>query len=287
MATGSCASCKEKVMGTKNVWTRAAIAILGALGLLLLSTACGSDNDGGSASTTGPTGATAEGLSGTITVMTPPPLKGFIEAATAAFEAANPGVSVEMNLGHVPTLLTQIDSGVAADVLLTPDAGTMGQASGKDMVDGSVVVVAKNPMALVVPAGNPGKVTGVDALGIESLRVGVCAKELPCGKLADQLAMTNSITLASDTLEPGGSPGVVTKASTGEIDVGLVFANDIKAGGDKVDSIEIPESSNVSSEVSVALLKVSTNDAAARAFIEFLTSDKGRELAITAGFVGV
>jgi molybdate transport system substrate-binding protein len=219
--------------------------------------------------------------------MTPPPLKGFIEAATAAFEAANPGVSVEMNLGHVPTLLTQIDSGVAADVLLTPDAGTMGQASGKDMVDGSVVVVAKNPMALVVPAGNPGKVTGVDALGIESLRVGVCAKELPCGKLADQLAMTNSITLASDTLEPGGSPGVVTKASTGEIDVGLVFANDIKAGGDKVDSIEIPESSNVSSEVSVALLKVSTNDAAARAFIEFLTSDKGRELAITAGFVGV
>ena len=141
-----------------------------------------------------------------------------------------------------------------------------------------------SPMGLVVPAGNPAGVKGVDALGVADLRVAVCAMELPCGKLAEQLAAKNSVTLSADTLEPGGSPAIVTKASTGEIDVGLVFATDVKAGGDKVEAISIPDGSNVSSEVSTAVLKATTNEAAAQAFVEFLASADGLALATAAGF---
>lgn len=276
-------------MGVQVVRIRGAVAVIGVLGLVLMGTACSDDGDGESTSTstTGAPGETVETLSGTVTVMTPPPLKGLIEAATAKFEGEHPGVTIQMNVGHVPALLTQIESGVTADVLLTPDAGTMGQASSKGLLEGKTDVIGKSPLALVVPAGNPGKVEGIDALGIESLRVGLCAMELPCGKLADQLAAKNSITLSADTLEPGGSPGVVTKASTGEIDVGLVFATDVKIGGAKVEKIEIPDSSNVSSDVSVAALKASNNAATARAFIEFLGSRKGMELVVAAGFVAI
>ena len=47
----------------------------------------------------------------------------------------------------------------------------------------------------------------------------------------------------------------------------------------------IPDSSNVSSEISAAALTASENDAAARAFVDFLVSTKGKELADAAGFL--
>lgn len=276
-------------MGIRATQSRGLVAAVGLTALVLLGVGCGGEEDvqAGASSTTatGQSDATAEALSGTVTVMSPGPLKGLLEAAKAEFESDHPDVNVELNLGHVPSLLAQIEGGVAADVLVTPDARTMGQASSKGMVDGNPEVIARNPMALVVPAGNPGGVRGIDALGNASLRVGLCAMELPCGKLAEELAAASSITLSADTLEPGGSPGVVTKAATGEIDVGLVFATDIKAGGGKVDKIVIPDSSNVSSEISAAALTASENDAAARAFVDFLVSTKGKELADAAGFL--
>jgi len=170
-------------------------------------------------------------------------------------------------------------------VLITPDAGTMGQAGTKGLTAGEPAIFAKVPMALVVPAGNAAGVVDVSSLANEALRVAVCAAELPCGKLADQLATKAGLVISADTLEPGGSPGVVTKASTGEIDVGLVFATDIAAGGDKVAKIAIPDDINVASDASVAALTVADDADVAAAFIAFLTSEAGLALATGKGFL--
>lgn len=228
---------------------------------------------------------TEPALEGTLTIMAPGPFKGVLEAAKTEFEAANPGVTIELNLGHVPTLLTQLEEGVVADVLITPDAGTMGQAVTKGLTAGEPSVFAKVPMALVVPAGNAAGVADVSALADEALRVAVCAAELPCGKLADQLAAKAGIVISADTLETGGSPGVVTKASTGEIDVGLVFATDIAAGGDKVAKVAIPDEINVASDASVVVLNVSDDADVAAAFLAFLTSEAGLTLVTGKGFL--
>lgn len=236
--------------------------------------------------TTGPLSTTGgESLTGSLTVMAPGPLKKLLGAAKNRFESENPGVTVQLNLGHVPTLLTQIEGGVPADVLVTPDSVTMGQASSRGMVAGKPEVIGLSLMALVVPAGNPAAVKGVVSLGIASLRVGVCAAELPCGKLSGKLATKNSLTISADTMEPGGSAAIVTKAASGEIDVGLVFATDVAAGGTKVKRVAIPESSNVSSEVSAAALSASSHSRLARAFVEFLASSGGLQLVTEAGFL--
>ncbi len=107
---------------------------------------------------------TEPALEGTLTIMAPGPFKGLLEAAKTEFEAANPGVTIELNLGHVPTLLTQLEEGVVADVLITPDAGTMGQAGTKGLTAGEPAIFAKVPMALVVPAGNAAGVVDVSSL---------------------------------------------------------------------------------------------------------------------------
>lgn len=228
---------------------------------------------------------TEPALEGTLTIMAPGPFKAVLEAAKTEFTAANPGVTIELNLGHVPTLFTQLEEGVVADVLITPDAGTMGQAGTKGLTAGEPSVFAKVPMALVVPAGNAAGVADVTALAKADLRVAVCAAELPCGKLAGQLAKKAGIVISADTLETGGSPGVVTKASTGEIDVGLAFATDIAAGGDKVAKVAIPDEINVASDASAVVLKGADDADVAAAFLAFLTSKAGLTLVTGKGFV--
>jgi molybdate transport system substrate-binding protein len=184
----------------------------------------------------------------------------------------------------VPSLLTQLESGVPGDVLVTPDATTMAQAASRALLGGEPEAVGRSVMGLVVPAGNPAGVADVTALSDGGLRVTVCAVELPCGKLAQQLADRNGFTLAPDSLEPGGSPGIVTKASTGEIDVGLVFATDVAAGGSRVELVPLPDDQNVSSELSAATTASAGNPVAAAAFVDLLRSPAGVDLVTAAGF---
>ncbi|MCU0270310.1 MAG: molybdate ABC transporter substrate-binding protein [Acidimicrobiales bacterium] len=267
--------------------------VLTALALLAV-VSCSSDDDSDEAATTG-TGTAAGGtttvatsaLSGSITVMAPGPLKNALEQAKASFEADHPGVTVNLSLGHVPTLLAQLEEGVPGDVLVTPDEGTMGQAEDKGLIVVEPLPVARNELTLVVPADNPGEVQGVDALGDADLSVAVCAAELPCGKLTEQLATKAGITLEADSLDPGGSPAIVTKASTGEIDVGVVFAVDVQAGGDKVTAVSIPADVAVSSQVMAAALESSQNTAVAEAFLAFLASPEGQSLFVDAGFTAL
>jgi molybdate transport system substrate-binding protein len=225
-------------------------------------------------------------LSGTLTVMAPGPFKTVMEQAKAEFEAAHPGVTVEANHAHIPALLTQLQEGVVADLIITPDAGTMERIAGNDLTDGEPVNVAKVPMALVVPADNPAAVADVSALADADNRVAVCADELPCGTtMTSQLEAAAAITIDADTLEAGGSPGIVTKAATGEIDVGLVLATDIAAGGDDVVGIDIPADINVTSDVTISVLAVSDDPEVAAAFIDFLNSEAGLSIMTDAGFL--
>ena len=287
---------------------RRALVLFTAAGVLLVA-GCGSDDGSSSTSetevpattvaptttaaattaaptTTAGTTTTAEpALEGTLTVMAPGPFKGVLETAKADFEAAHAGVTVELNLGHVPTLITQLEGGVVADVLITPDAGSMGQAETKGLLSGATASFAKVPMALVVPAGNPAGVADVTALADPALKVAACAAELPCGKLAEMLATKAAITISADTLETGGSPGIVTKASTGEIDVGLVFSTDIAAGGDKVAKVAIADDVNVASDASIAALGAADDLDIAAAFIDYLMSEKGLALVTGKGFL--
>lgn len=276
--------------------SRRSTSLVAALALLVVVGACGSDDaavDTSLTATEVSQGATssdtaaAPALSGSITVMAPGPLKTALESAAAAFQEANPSVSVTFNFGHVPALLAQLDEGVPGDVLVTPDEVTMGQATNRGLVAAEPSPVAGNELTLVVPAGNPGAVGGVEALGAPGLSIAVCAEELPCGTLTGQLAEKAGITLAADSLDPGGSPAIVTKAATGEIDVGVVFAVDVRAGGDKVLAVPIASTAAVASTVMAAALTGAPNPSVAEAFVAFLASPEGLALFIDAGFVAL
>jgi molybdate transport system substrate-binding protein len=259
-----------------------------AAAVVLVLSGCGGGGDvAASGSPAGSTTARATSRAGnpvTMTVMAPVPLKTALDKAKTAFESSHPGTTVALNYGHVPALLTQIEQGVPADVLVTTDETTMKQARSKGAVVASTVPVAKNRLALVVPMANPGHVKDVGSLGDATLAIAVCAAELPCGKLTDDLASNAGITLAADSREPGGSPAIVTKAATGEIDLGVAFATDIAAANGKVASIPLDEKLGVTTTVVAAMVTSPGSTASAEQFLAFLSSADGKAIFADAGF---
>jgi molybdate transport system substrate-binding protein len=231
------------------------------------------------------TGASTPGqAAGTVTVMAPAPLKGALDRVAVAFESSHPGLTVAVNYGHLPALLTQISQGVGADVIVTPDAATMAQVQSKGVAGAATVAVARNRLVLVVPVANPAGVKDVSALGEPALTVAVCAAELPCGKLTSELAARAGVTVAADSQEPGGSPAVVTKAGAGEIDLGVAFATDLTAANGKVTALPLDDTLGASATVTAAVLVSPANATAAGQFVSFLSSAEGKGLFAGAGF---
>ena len=135
--------------------------LLAAPLLLLAAAACGGDDD--ESDSAGTTEAPAEEtVSGSITVFAAASLTDAFEEVATAFEGANPGASVELNFGASSALREQILAGAPADVFASANTSNMDQVVEADGVEGEPEVFARNQLQIVVPAGNPGDVDGLD-----------------------------------------------------------------------------------------------------------------------------
>ena len=136
---------------------------------------------------------------------------------------------VEWVFAGSQSLVAQLIDGAPADVLITADAVTFARANAAGVTwdDGRDLVA--NRLVLAVAPGNPGGVASRDDLGRSGLLVGVCAPEVPCGRLA--VAPTNGrVTIDADT-EETNVRALTTKLAAGELDVGLVYRTDARAAG--------------------------------------------------------
>jgi molybdate transport system substrate-binding protein len=213
-----------------------------------------------------------DGPTGTLTVFAAASLTEAFGTLAAEFEQQNPGVDVELSFGGSSALAMQIGEGAPADVFAAANEATM-----QTVVDagdaGQPTVFATNTLALVVPHGNPAGVTGLADLRDSRLAIALCDPVVPCG-----------ITAAPDTLEEDVK-GVLTKVELGEADAGVVYVTDVHAAGDKVDGIEVPEAKDVINRYPIAVLSGAPNPDAARAWVDFVLSDEGRQALSDAGFV--
>lgn len=217
-----------------------------------------------------------------IRVLAAASLSDAFEDVAAAFEAAHPGVAVELSFGASSSLRAQILDGVPADVFASADAADMdalvdaGAATEAD-------VLARNHLQVVVPAGNPGGVAGLADFGDGGLLLGLCAEEVPCGRLARQALDEAGVTPSIDTNEPDVR-SLLTKVETGELDAGIVYATDVLAAGDAVEGIEIPPEHDVAAPYLIAALAAAEDAALAEAFVAFAVDDEGRAILDEHGF---
>ncbi len=198
------------------------------------------------------------------------------------FRAAHPGVQVTLNYGGSAALAQQIVAGAPADVFAAASPATMQTVA--DAGDaGAARVFARNSLELAVPPGNPGRVTGLADLADPSLKVALCAPEVPCGAAAAKAFAAAAVVPAPDTLEQDVK-AVLTKVELGEVDAGLVYRTDVRAAGAEVQGIELPAAAATVNDYPVAVLTAAPNRLAAEAFVALLLSQAGQQVLSDAGF---
>jgi molybdate transport system substrate-binding protein len=201
-----------------------------------------------------------------------------------AFEAAIPDVDVQINVGGSSSLREQILAGAPADVFASANTETMDRVVEAGVVDGEIVVFARNRLAIAVPAGNPGQVTSLEDLADGDLLIGLCSAGVPCGDFARQVLATAGVEASLDTNEPDVR-SLLTKIAAGELDAGIVYETDVMSAGTDVESIEIPADVNVEAPYPAAVINGAPQPGLAAAFVEFLVSADARAILADAGFL--
>src|SRR2546428_11704534 len=100
-----------------------------------------------------------------ITVFAASSLTRAFTRIAASFEAAHPGTMVRLTFAGSSTLAAQIQQGATGDVFASADQPTMQKLVDAGLVSGSPSIFARNRLQIVVAAGNPKHIGGIDDPG--------------------------------------------------------------------------------------------------------------------------
>ena len=240
--------------------------------------ACGGTSDSTNPATpaAGAQGASAGAdITGEVTVFAAASLQDAFKALAESFQNAHPGVRITFDFQGSQDLVTALDGGASADILATANNSTMTDAASKGLV-GEQTEFATNVLTLIVPAGNPAGVTGINDGSLDKADLVICAPEVPCGEATQKLATELGVTL-NPVSEEQKVTDVRGKVESGEAQAGIVYTTDAAQAGDKVETIALPPNS-VINHYPIALTKSAANSQAAQAFIDYILSPEGQKV---------
>ncbi len=223
---------------------------------------------------------------------------------------ANTGNATEFNFAGSQQLVSQLQSGAQADVLVTADLPTMQSAiSASLVITDSEQELATNSMVVILPQANPANIQSIKDLAKPGVKIDLADIKVPAGAYAQKV-------LARLSAEPGyGSDfkdkvnanviskevnvtAVVAKVQLGEADAGIVYSTDATTtqatpvpmpnatppNFAPVKTIEIPANDNVLAVYYIAKLKGASSPATADVFIKYAVSGAGRDTIARFGF---
>ena len=159
-----------------------------------------------------------------VVVFAPSSLAPFEDALDAGLELH--GVAdVEWVFAGSQSLVAQLADGAPADVLLTADRVSFDDALRRGAGWDDQRFFATNHLVLATPAGNPAGIEAISALADPELLIGICAIDVPCGRLAGLALDLVGIQPAADT-EETSARALTAKLRSGELDAGLVYLTD-------------------------------------------------------------
>jgi molybdate transport system substrate-binding protein len=237
---------------------------------------CGS-TDQQQPAATGPSSA-GQAVTGEVTVFAAASLTETFTQLGKDFEAANPGAKVKFNFGGSSALAQQINQGAPADVFASASPTNM-----KQVTETGSVTFVKNKLQIAVGKGNPLKIASLADVIKPELKLALCAEQVPCGAAAKKAFEVAKLTPKPVTLEQDVK-ATLTKLRLGEVDAALVYRTDVAAAAKDVDGVDFPEAAQAINDYPIVTLAKAPNAAGGKAFMDFVLSDKGRQVLAKAGF---
>jgi molybdate transport system substrate-binding protein len=222
-------------------------------------------------------------------------LKGALDAAEAAFQAANPGTALTISTDSSSALETQIEQGAPADVFLSADQANPRKLVDAGLADGEPVTFARNLLTVIVPVGNPARIDSPADLARSGIKVIAAGDEVPITRYTTQLvqnlaseagyptdfeaAYTANVVSNEDNVK-----AIVAKIELGEGDAGIVYVTDA-AASDKVATVAVPDAANVPATYDGVVVKGSVHVDAARSFLDWFAGPGGQAILGDLGFL--
>jgi molybdate transport system substrate-binding protein len=227
--------------------------------------------------------AAPDKVSGVVNVFAAASLTAAFRAEGAGFHVRHPRATVRLDFDGSAALATQINEGAPADVFASADLPNLQKVVTAGNSLHAPVVFATNKLQIVVAAGNPKGITGLQDLAKPGITAVLCAPQVPCGNYAGQALAKAGVKLTPKSQEQDVK-AVVAKVELGEADAGIVYVTDVKAAGSKVAGVDIPADENVIASYPVAGVRGGSNPAGGQAFIDFLLSSDGQGVLAKYGF---
>lgn len=213
-----------------------------------------------------------------------------VEELGRQFQAARPGVVLRYNLAGSGILQQQIEAGAPADLFLSAGSREMDGLEAKGLLlAGSRRIVARNRLAVVVPAGSalplaaPGDLRGP---GIGRVALGN-PKTVPAGRYAEASLRALGLweALAGRLLLGENVRQVLEYVARGEVEAGLVYATDAAARGAAVrTALLLPGESHPPIRYPAAVTAASRHPGLGGAFLDLLMSPQGQAAFARRGF---
>ena len=278
------------------------LSLLLALALVFSLAACGSKTDD---TTTDDTQGDANAESVDLVVFAAASMTETLTQIAEMYKEVAPNVNITYNFDSSGKLLTQISEGADCDLFISAAPKQMNAMDGsliddKDknpdgldlIVTDSRIDLLENKVTLAVPEGNPKGIESFDQLA-ELLASGdvflaMGNSDVPVGQYTQKIFTyygLNEETLASSGVLTYGSnvKEVTTQVSEGTVDCGVIYATDaFSAGLTVVDEATAEMCSQVI--YPAAVMKNSANPDAAKAFLDFLSTDEAMACFEAVGF---
>lgn len=212
----------------------------------------------------------------------------FKEELIPMFEKENDSVKIEATYDSSGKLQQQIENGLAADVFFSAATKQMDALQAADYVaEEDRVNLLQNEVVLIVPSSSTLDIKEFkDILNAKSIAIGDPAS-VPAGQYAKKALEVLGIYEEVEKISSLGTnvTEVLNWVAEGSAEVGIVYASDA-ATTDKVKVVSSAQKEGLIDPASypVAVLKKSEHKEQAKAFVEFLQSEKALEVFAKYGF---
>lgn len=225
---------------------------------------------------------------GDVTVSAAASLGNAFKDIAPLFEAAHPGVRLQLNFGASGALLAQIAKGAPADVLVSADTETMDQAQAQGLVKAAQRRdVVSNTLVVVVPATArrmPASLGDLAGPGFARIAIGLPAS-VPVGRYTQGVLEAARLwgAIGPKVIGANNVRQALDYVARAEVDAGFVYATDAALMPDKVKvAFTVPTTRPIL--YPAATLAAAPNPSEAAKFVDFLFTPPARTVLAKYGF---
>lgn len=225
----------------------------------------------------------------TLNVSAAASLTDALKEINSLYTQEEPNVTITPNFASSGTIQNQIENGAPADVFISAAAAQMDALQKQGLIlDDTRKNLLNNKIVLIVPGDSTLNITSFTDLTTDKVKKVAIGdpKFVPAGaygqQVFDELGITaqiqSKLILGSDVRQ------VLSYVESGNVDAGIVYSTDARISTKVKITANAPDDINAKVVYPVAVIKVSKNTGAAKAYIDFLFSKQAKAIFEKYGF---